>query len=85
MVVHTTLYQLNSLQIRNWGHTIIGDKGFPKFLTETGAVIVMPPFKSKNSQFTKQELQYGYEIASVRVHVERVIGRMKGMVYIWSH
>ena len=41
----------------------------------------MPPFKSKNSQFTKQEVQYGYEIASVRVHVERVIGRMKGMVY----
>lgn len=37
----------------------------------------MPPFKSGNRQFSEQENRSGYESASVRIHVERVIARMK--------
>ena len=51
---------------------VLADKGFPGFVKDAsnaGAFVVMPPFKSKHSQFTEQENQYGYEIASVRIHV----------------
>ena len=37
----------------------------------------MPPFRRGNRQFTTAENQYGYEVASVRIHIERVIQRMK--------
>lgn len=37
----------------------------------------MLPFKKGDTQFTSQENDEGYKCAQVRIHVERVIGRMK--------
>ena len=37
----------------------------------------MPPFKSGQRQFTSSENKYGYDVACVRIHIERVIQRMK--------
>ena len=37
----------------------------------------MPPFKKGNKQFTNAQNDYGYEVASARIHVERVIQRLK--------
>ena len=51
---------------------VLADKGFPQIIKDlynAGALLVMPPWKTKHSQFTQQENQYGYEIASVRIHV----------------
>ncbi len=62
------------------GDVVMSDKGFPHIeasLNEKGGVLVMPPFKRGNKQFTMQENQDGYRCASVRIHVERAIRRLK--------
>ena len=62
------------------GDVVMADKGFPSIeadLNKAGAVSVMPPFKSGTKQFTQKQNKDGYECASVQIHVERCIGRMK--------
>ncbi len=62
------------------GDVILGDKGFPvieKNLNQQGGFLVMPPFKCGEKQFNEQQNQDGYKCASVRVHVERAIARLK--------
>ena len=54
--------------------------GFPRIVEETnrlGAYVVMPPFKSGGRQFSRQENEECYNVASLRIHVERSINRMK--------
>ncbi|XP_043267041.1 uncharacterized protein [Venturia canescens] len=61
------------------GDEIMADKGFPQIRTvllERQCVLVMPPF-AMNPQFTVEEISQGYSIASVRIHVERAIQRVK--------
>ncbi|XP_040061253.1 uncharacterized protein LOC115314971 [Ixodes scapularis] len=58
---------------------VLADKGFPGIITGVGAkkaTLVMPPFAS-GVQFTEVEVDSTYETASVRIHVERVIQRVK--------
>ena len=58
----------------------MADKGFPSVetdLNKAGALLVMPPFKSGDRQFSEKQNKDGYECASVRIHVERCIARMK--------
>lgn len=62
------------------GDTILADKGFPGIqagLDEAEAVLVMPPFLHGQGQFTESEVQETYNIAQVRIHVERMIQRIK--------
>lgn len=64
------------------GDTVMADKGFPSIeakLAEAGGLLVMPPFRrgQKHFQFSASQNSDGYKIASVRVHVERAIERMK--------
>ncbi len=62
------------------GDVILADKGFPvidKNMSEVGGILVMPPFKKGNRQFSQKELSDGFKCASVRVHVERAIARLK--------
>jgi hypothetical protein len=62
------------------GDQVLADKGFPRIITDVenqGAFIVMPPFKRGQNQFSTDENVEGYKCARVRIHVERVIGRMK--------
>lgn len=60
---------------------VMADKGFPQIeedVNRRGCFLVTPPFKSKtNIQFTPAESQTAYEIASVRIEVERAIERLK--------
>jgi len=58
----------------------MADKGFPKIFQDVlnaGAFLVMPPFHRENRQFSDKENLIGYRIASVRIHVERAIQRLK--------
>ena len=58
----------------NYGGQI---KGFTiADLTEHGVTLNIPPFKHDN-QFTERELITTRRIASLRIHVERAIGRIK--------
>jgi hypothetical protein len=64
------------------GDTVMADKGFPSIearLLEAGGLLVMPPFKrgQKHLQFSNKDDQDCYQVAKVRIHVERVIERMK--------
>ena len=61
------------------GDEIMADKGFPQIRSELlkhNCVLVMPPF-AFNPQFTREEVLEGYNIASVRIHVERCIQRVR--------
>lgn len=46
-------------------------------MAEKGAVLVMPPFSSAGQQFSQEDMDNTYHIAQVRIHVERVIQRLK--------
>ncbi|KAG0439461.1 hypothetical protein HPB47_016638 [Ixodes persulcatus] len=68
------------LELVEGGDVILADKGFPGIkavLEGSNAVLVMPPFFSGNEQFSREEVQDTYNIAQVRVHVERMIQRIK--------
>lgn len=39
--------------------------------------LMMPPFKGKHEQFSKEQVTQAKEIASARIHIERAIGRLK--------
>ncbi|XP_043286594.1 uncharacterized protein [Venturia canescens] len=61
------------------GDTVLADKGFPQIKSELlkrNALLVIPPF-AFDPQFTNSEIDETYKIASVRIHVERAIQRIK--------
>lgn len=60
------------------GDNIMADKGFTirDILQEKGCTLNISPFYTKG-QFTVDEIFYTQEIAKVRIHVERSIGRIK--------
>ncbi|KAF4530605.1 hypothetical protein B566_EDAN018697 [Ephemera danica] len=61
------------------GDDVMADKGFPGITTTFGEqqiVVIMPPFNHEGG-FTTDEIEQTYSIASVRIHVERAIERIK--------
>lgn len=60
------------------GDNVMADKGFTirDLLLEKGCTLNIPPFNTKG-QFLVDEILYTQEIAKVRIHVERSIGRVK--------
>ncbi|XP_044584401.1 uncharacterized protein LOC123264932 [Cotesia glomerata] len=61
------------------GDVVFADKGFPQIKTQIenkNAIFIMPPFGHKD-QFTPEEVDETYNIASVRIHIERVNQRIK--------
>ena len=60
------------------GDEIMADKGFPHIKVQHGITVVMPPFANKDRpQFTQEEMENTFSVASVRIHVERTIQRLK--------
>ena len=61
------------------GMSVMADRGFTirDTLLEKGVTLNIPPFMDCGRQFTREEIQHGRGIASLRIHVERVIGRIK--------
>ncbi|XP_063528978.1 uncharacterized protein LOC134740463 [Cydia strobilella] len=64
------------------GDIVLADKGFPaikKVIDESGKeiAIIMPPFLKNKSEFTREETDATYKIARVRIHVERIMQRLK--------
>lgn len=65
------------LQFVEPGDTVLADKGFPQIKSELlkrNALLVIPPF-AFDPQFSNSEVTY--KIASVRIHVECPIQRIK--------
>lgn len=68
------------LDIIEEGDVILADKGFPGIragVAGKSAVLIMPPFSTGNQPFSREQLKQTHDIAQVRVHVERMIQRIK--------
>ena len=61
------------------GISIMADRGFTikDILNDIGVKLNIPPFMDGRKQLPPEEMSEGRKIASVRIHVERAIGRMK--------
>ena len=66
------------------GDTVMADKGFTiEDLLPLGVTLNIPPFLGSNSQMTAQDVIKTREIASVRIHVERAISKIKNF-HLWD-
>ena len=63
------------------GDTVMADKGFT--ITPTGCNPKHSPFLGSNSQMTAQDHIKSQEIASVRIHVELAINKIKNF-HLWD-
>ena len=62
------------------GDRSLADKGFPQIIQifkDKGIFVTMPPKKCGDKQFTTEENELSYDIAMLRVDVERAIRTMK--------
>ncbi|KAG5858290.1 hypothetical protein JTB14_025698 [Gonioctena quinquepunctata] len=64
------------------GVIVLADKGFPQIKQTPDAkgkkvTVVMQPFLEKKIEFSKEETEATYSIARVRIHVERVMQRLR--------
>ncbi len=61
------------------GVSIMADRGFSikESLSKIRVDLNLPPFMEGRGQLPADEMQHGRSIASLRIHVERAIGRMK--------
>ena len=68
------------------GISVMADRGFTikDMLGEIGVKLNIPPFMEGRKQLTAPEVSQGRKIASVRIHVERAIGRVKSF-HILKH
>ena len=67
---------LNQLRI---GDSILADRGFSiqEELSVRGAVLKVPKFTRGKKQLSQKDVDESRQLAHVRIHVERVIGRIK--------
>lgn len=61
------------------GISIMADRGFTieEQLKAVGAKLNIPPFLDGKPQLSSEDVSKGRNIASLRIHVERAIGRIK--------
>ncbi|CAN7976018.1 unnamed protein product [Ixodes persulcatus] len=62
------------------GDVVLADKGFPGIkapVESKHGVMVFPPFSKGQLQFTSAEMEMTYQVAKVRIHVERAIQGIK--------
>jgi hypothetical protein len=77
---HITLDSNNLLDALDPGSSVMSDRGFnlgPE-LKKLGVELVIPDFKGRGrTQMTKKELESSEHIAKARIHIERVIQRIR--------
>lgn len=85
----TYLYKISQLEEKlPMKCTVMADRGFKHIDTLLSAKqcrLVRPPSKSANTKFTKAESKETKRIASLRIHVERVIGRIREFELLTPH
>ncbi|XP_065060453.1 uncharacterized protein LOC135687738 [Rhopilema esculentum] len=66
------------LSLLDPGDNVMADRGFDiAEILPPGVTLNIPPFKGTRDQLTPEEVEETAHIASVRIHVERAIGRVK--------
>ncbi|XP_065665541.1 uncharacterized protein LOC136086967 [Hydra vulgaris] len=71
--------QSGFLNILETGDLILADRGFriEQEVATKGAILKVPAFTKGRSQLSAKEVNKSRQLANVRIHVERVIGRLK--------
>ena len=71
--------QSGILELLEKGDDCMADKGFNinDVLEAIGVTLNIPPFLSDKAQFNEEEVENTQSVASVRIHVERAISRIK--------
>jgi len=61
------------------GDVVLADRGFTieSDLAVYGAKLEIPAFTRGKNQLSQREVEYSKQLSTVRIHVERVIGRLK--------
>ena len=61
------------------GDQILADRGFTvaEEIATVGGILEIPAFTKGKNQLSKNEVDRSRQIANVRIHIERVIGRMR--------
>ncbi|ESO93446.1 hypothetical protein LOTGIDRAFT_145305 [Lottia gigantea] len=67
------------LDMLDTGDSVMADKGFTitDLLSKKGCSLNIPPFREQSHQFSVEDVHLTQEIAQLRIHVERSIGRVK--------
>lgn len=67
------------LEMIERGDQILADRGFTleQEIATRGGILVIPSFTKGKSQLSAHEVDTSRQIANVRIHIERVIGRMR--------
>lgn len=70
---------MESIELLEKGDDCIADKGFniKDLLDQIEVTLNTPPFLSEKGQFDEEEVETTQSVASVRIHVERAISRIK--------
>ena len=70
---------LDMLKTAGKGASVMADKGFDiqDLLVSSGVKLNIPPFLQKGAQFSADDVERTQQIAKVRIHVERLIERVK--------
>ena len=63
----------------SYGDVVLADRGFTvaEEVATQGAALKLPKFTKGKTQMPQQDIEHSQQIASLRIHVERVIGRMR--------
>ena len=70
--------QSGLLELLEWGDNVMADRGFEILdILPEDVTLNIQPFKGSDSQLSSQAVEDTVNIASVRIHVERAIGRIK--------
>ena len=63
--------------------SVMADKGFTIDVLPIGLSLSIPPFLGKSSQMSAKDVVKTQEIASLRIHVERAINKIKNF-HVWD-
>lgn len=67
---------------------VMADRGFKQLdvqLTKKKCILIRPPSVSQNTQSSKSDVKLTKQIASLRIHVERVINRIRNFKFVDIH
>lgn len=76
------------LDVLKPGIVVMADRGFKnidKLLVEKGCTLVRPPSVSAGVKLTKEQVLTTKRIASLRIHIERVIRRLRPFKFLKPH
>ncbi|XP_018910703.2 uncharacterized protein [Bemisia tabaci] len=68
--------------------TVMADRGFKNvetILEQQNCKLVRPPSVKMGEQLSEEEVKEGKKIASLRIHIERVIGRLREYEFLSAH